>query len=65
MFIFYIDTNKYTIYNKDMVEGVKNMKKEMVKNLAGVILFLLLFVVGSIAMNARVEQIEETSIVCS
>ena len=41
------------------------MKNEMVKNLAGVILFLLLFVIGALLMNVRVEQINESLIVCS
>lgn len=41
------------------------MKNELVKNMAGVILFLLLFVIGAVLMNARVEQINQTSIICS
>lgn len=41
------------------------MKKEMVMDMVGVILFLLLFVAGGILMNIRVEQINGTSVVSS
>ena len=41
------------------------MKKEMVMDLVGVVLFLLLFVAGGILMNIRIEQINATSVVCS
>ena len=41
------------------------MKKEMVMDLVGVVLFLLLFVAGGILMSMRVEQVNATSVVCS
>lgn len=41
------------------------MKKEMVMDMVGVILFLLLFIVGGILMTIRVEQINGTAIVRS
>jgi len=61
MFSFYLDTNKYTIYNEDGKRiGVVIMKSETIKNVAGVILFYLLIIVGVIAINYRLEYINET-----
>lgn len=61
MFSFYLDTNKYTIYNEDGKGiGVVIMKSETIKNVAGVILFYLLIIVGVIAINYRLEYINET-----
>ena len=61
MFSFYLDTNKYTIYNEDGKRiGVVIIKSETIKNVAGVILFYLLIIVGVIAINYRLEYINET-----
>ena len=39
------------------------MKKEFIKDMAGVIIFFMLLVFGAMAMNARVEQINNNSVV--
>ncbi len=60
MFSFILDTNKYTIYN----EGGKRkesgkMKNEVFRNVAGVILLYLVIVVGVIAINARMKELNQ------
>jgi len=41
------------------------MKKEMIKNLAGVVLFYLMLTLGVIAINARIEQTQDINPVVS
>lgn len=41
------------------------MKKEMFQNLAGVVLFYLIIVLGVIAINARIEQTQDINPVVS
>jgi hypothetical protein len=58
MFYICIDTNKYTLYNEVKVKGVVRMKKETMRNLVGILLFYSIIVFGVIAINARLETIE-------
>ncbi|MBR4694373.1 MAG: hypothetical protein IKP07_06120 [Bacilli bacterium] len=41
------------------------MRKEMIQNLAGVVLFYLIIVLGVIAVNARMEQTQDMNPVVS
>lgn len=62
MFLYRIDTNKYTIYNVVGKRiGVVIMKNETIKNVAGIILFYLLIIFGVIAINYRLETLPESS----
>lgn len=67
MFIKSIDTNKYTIYNRDgkrkgRIKMRQFMQKEIIRNLAGIILLYLVIIVGVLVINARMEQINENDI---
>lgn len=62
MFLYRLDTNKYTIYNVVGKRiGVVIMKNETIKNVAGIILFYLLIIFGVIAINYRLETLPESS----
>ena len=41
------------------------MKKETMQNLAGIVLFYLIIILGVVAINARIEQTQDTTPVVS
>lgn len=61
MFLFCVDTNKHTIYNKDGKRSSDIMKKEIVQNVMGVMFLYLILICGIIAVNARIVNMNEAT----